>query len=603
MPFNRYNAEWADEYKHNPLAIELACIRKGGQWTAVGGRKCGQGLEHHFMEARKIIWPKLDDHRWNRDCLREMLHAKISVLMGAGSSGKTHTAAWVSLVRYYCNPQKTCILVSSTDMRSLDLRIWGEIKSLHEQAKDRLDWLPGILIDSKHTITTDDIEGDGRRDLRKGIIGIPCVQNGKFVGISRYVGIKSEYMFLVADEAQFMGISFMDSISNLNNNAHFQATVLGNPNELLDCLGKCAEPKEGWTAHMDHEKTAVWDTRFMNGRCVNLIGTDSPNFDYPENEPDRYKYLIGRKKIAEILQGFGKDSVQYLSMCVGRMRIATMNRSVITRDMCVQFSAMEDVVWKGTTLTKIGAMDSAYGGDRCVGGYIEFGEDINGKTILLVHPPVIVPIKLRRDETPEDYIAQWTKDFCEVYDIPPENWFHDSTGRGSLGTALARIWSAQTNPVEFGGSPSARPVTMDMYIVDKKTNEKRLKTCNEHYSKFVTELWYSVRYTIEAGQMRGLPEDVMEEGCLRRWEMVSNNRIEIEPKSGTATKPGMKERTGRSPDLFDWLAICVEGARRRGFQIARLGSAVVDNNSEDFSFAEDAKKWRETIQSKRLQYA
>ena len=73
MPFRKYNAEWADEYKHNPLAIEFACIRKGGKWKAADGRDCGEGLEQHFMAVRALLWPKLDDHRWNRDCLREML--------------------------------------------------------------------------------------------------------------------------------------------------------------------------------------------------------------------------------------------------------------------------------------------------------------------------------------------------------------------------------------------------------------------------------------------------------------------------------------------------------------------------------------------------
>ena len=34
----------------------------------------------------------------------------------------------------------------------------------------------------------------------------------------------------------------------------------------------------------------------------------------------------------------------------------------------------------------------------------------------------------------------------------------------------------------------------------------------------------------------------------------------------------MKERLGgKSPDKFDWLALCIEGARQRGFIINKLG--------------------------------
>ena len=60
----------------------------------------------------------------------------------------------------------------------------------------------------------------------------------------------------------------------------------------------------------------------------------------------------------------------------------------------------------------------------------------------------------------------------------------------------------------------------------------------------------------------------MLEGTLREWIMVSGNRVEVE------TKDKMKIRTGRSPDLFDALAAGLEGARRLGFKIDRLGGKV-----------------------------
>jgi hypothetical protein len=72
---------------------------------------------------------------------------------------------------------------------------------------------------------------------------------------------------------------------------------------------------------------------------------------------------------------------------------------------------------------------------------------------------------------------------------------------------------------------------------------------------------------VEAGQMRGLPEDVMEEFCMREWEKVRGDKIELE------SKPDMKVRVGRSPDFADWCSICVEGARQRGFSISRLANA------------------------------
>ena len=574
MPGDRifkYNAYWPPEV--TDLGIEMACIQQGGRWFK-DERECGLGLVHHYNAMRNILWPHLDDHRWVQLCLEETTASKVTVLMGAGSTGKTHFAAWWGLCDYYCFQEHTCILVSSTDLRGLELRVWGEIKSLHSFATERFD-LPGHLIESKHAISTDVIDEGSIRDLRKGIIGIPCVQNGKFVGLGKYLGIKQRRMRLIADEAQFMGAGFLNAFANLDKNTDFKAIILGNPNDILDPLGRAAEPKDGWGSHMEPEKTTVWDTRFMSGRCVNLVGTDSPNFDDPEGTPAKYPYLISRDKIANTKAFFGHESPEYYSQCIGTMKIGSLVKRVLTRDLCTQFNAnSRDIVWEGFP-TKICGLDAAYGGDRCMCGYVEFGKDIHNITRILINKPVIVPI-MATGKDPEDQIAEFVKDYCRRNTIPPENFFHDSTGRGSLGTSLARIWSAQCNPVEFGGSPTTRPVSLQHYIWDEKEHRKRLKQCKEHYSKFVTELWFSVRYAVEADQIRGLPESVMDEFCMREWTKVRGDKIEVEKKED------MKERVGRSPDEADWCSICIEGARRRGFQISRLTNVEAQKETREW---------------------
>jgi hypothetical protein len=504
------------------------------------------------------------------------------------NSGKTHFAAWYSLCDYYVHPDDTCILISSTDLRGLELRVWGEIKTLHSLAQERYD-VPGNMIESKHAISTDEIGEEEIRDLRKGIIGIPCVQNGKFVGLGKYCGIKQKRMRLVADEASLMSANFLNAFANLDKNVDFRALVIGNPNDIMDPLGKAAEPKDGWGSHMEPEKTSVWDTRFMGGRAVNLIGTDSPNFDDPEGTPARFPYLISREKIANTLSFFSQDSSEYYSQCIGSMKIGQMLKRVLTRDLCRKFLAFsKDVIWDGPT-TKIGGLDSAYGGDRCITGHVEFGKALDGVIRILLHAPVIVPMRVGTGQDPEDQISIFVKDYCKRMNVPPENFFHDSTGRGSLGTSLARIWSNQCNPVEFGGSPTNRPVSLDLWIWDEKERRRRMKRCDEHYSKFVTELWYTVRYAVEAGQVRGMPEDVLDEFCQREWRKTKGDKIEVE------TKVEMKERTGRSPDLADWASICFEGARRRGFQISRLASAEAVQESREWlrDLADEANTHRE----------
>lgn len=605
MPsFEKYNAFWEEGV--DELSIELACIRLGGAWKNKAGVTCGEGLSRHYENTRRLLWPHLDgEHngqRWHVISRDEILKNKVTVLMGCGSSGKTHAPSWIYLVEYFVFPDETCVLVTSTDMRGLRLRIWGEITQLWQQAVNRFDYLPGNLLDSRLAITTDRLEdGDFEqrqvRDMRKGIIGIPTVQGGKFIGLGKFIGIKQKRVRLVADEAQLMGPGFLSAFSNLNKNEDFRACVLGNPNDILDPLGKAAEPLDGWDEHMEPEKTSVWKTRFMNGTCVNFIGTDSPNLDFPENEPTRFKYLISREKIAETLSFFSKDSFEYYSQCVGAMKVGMLARRVVTRRLCDQNHALEsDVSWEGPARTKVYFVDAAYGGDRAVGGWGEFGKAVGGKTVLLLHSPSIIPISAREDKEPEQQISEHVRRECEGLSIPAANMGHDSTGRGSLGTFLARVWSAETNPIESGGKPTNRPVSLDLYIVDRVTRKRRLKLCDEHYKKLVTEFWFSVRYTIESGQLRGLDNEVMEELCSREWRRVVDDKIEVE------TKEEMKARIGRSPDLADWCAGIVEMARRKGFVISKLGSVEAVGKSREW-LDKLAKQSRDLIASKQLKAA
>lgn len=157
-------------------------------------------------------------------------------------------------------------------------------------------------------------------------------------------------------------------------------------------------------------------------------------------------------------------------------------------------------------------------------------------------------------------IALQCKEECEAYGIPPEHVFYDGTGRSELTSAFARLWSSKVNPIEFGGPASERPsFTGEKHMEGELVGER--KTCREVFDRFVTELWFAVRTCILSGQMKGLTDDVIDEGSQRKWELVRGNKYSIE------TKDDMKERGLRSPDLADQLVVCCEGARRLGFPL------------------------------------
>lgn len=564
-----FGLRWEHE---DPLQRVFYCIQHGGQWQ-VGGVTVGAPLFDLYKRAESLLWPDEDHHRWTDAMLRAILESRVTCVLGPKSSGKTHGAAKWALVDYWCFPDTTTILITSTDLRGLELRVWGDLKSLIQTARQEFKWLPGKALESKHAVATDQLDEDSDiRDLRNGIICVPCLSStGRYVGMSKFVGVKNKRVRLVGDEVPFVNASYLDVPSNLDSNPDFKAVLLGNPLDPTDTLGRAAEPIEGWTSIGEPKATCTWRTKFLNGIALNLVGTDSPNFDPPfDPAKPRYPYLIHAGSIASTVAFYGKDSQQYWTQCAGIMKTGVLTKRVITRQLCQYFHAFDDLVWEGSdSHTKIYACDVAYGnvgGDRCVGGWIEFGRRVDGVLSLWVNPPRVIPVPVGK-ESPEHIIAKEIKQECERQGIPPENVFYDATGRGSMGTAFAIQWSNKVNPVEFGGNATPRPVFNEMYIWDQDKRIRRLKRCDEEYTTFVTELWYSVRHAIEGDQMRHLPEDVALEGCQREWGNARGNKKQLEAKED------MKLRTGRSPDLFDWLATAVEGARQRGFTIAKLANS------------------------------
>jgi len=460
------------------------------------------------------------------------------------------------------------------------------------------------------------LEVDGHPSYSvNGVIVHNCKKGDSFVGLGDFAGLKNKRVRLIGDELSLLPKIFVDSISNLDKNPDLKVVAMGNPKETTDALGVLAEPAVhlgGWDAGIDQTpETKTWEIRRPQGICLQFPGTDSPNLDGRLGIP-----LITQEQIDRDVAFYGKDSLWFTMMDQGMMPRGQGSRRVLTRSFCLRHRAMEEPMWANTNRTRIGCLDAAYravGGDRCVFSELQFGYEItplenvsassiinqradgsHGRQILALIDVVIVPIVMSGGHVgakgaakePEDQIVKFVKEQCERRSIPPQNFFYDSGMRSSLVQAFNRDWSTAVNAIDFGGRPSERPVSSGIEI-----------KCCDYYSKFVTELWFSVRLVVEADQFRGMTEDVMMEGCSREWTLVGANKTEIE------TKEKMKLKTGRSPDLFDTLVCGVEGARRLGFSIANLAAKHHARPGDDAWKRElreqAAKVWHE----KRLNYA
>src|SRR6185503_18717861 len=139
--FERYGANWKTGTP--ALELEFACIRKGGKWKSKSGVECGLGLWQHYKKAQQLIWPTHYHHRWSDLILQEILSNTITCVTGPKDTGKSFCIARYALTDYFCFPENTLFIVSSTTMAALEKRVWGDIQSMFNQAKERFPNLPG----------------------------------------------------------------------------------------------------------------------------------------------------------------------------------------------------------------------------------------------------------------------------------------------------------------------------------------------------------------------------------------------------------------------------------------------------------------------------
>lgn len=580
-----YGLGWHEHME--PLAIEMEMCRHNGQVKRKDGQVVGNGMVWHWKRAQSLIWPDHPDsparkkwHRWNELQAECYVKYRTIVVLGPASSGKTNSAATDALFDYYLYPSCTSVIICSTTRERLEDRVWGEIKKYHKAAKELYPWLPGNLIEGRLRLVTDArSQSEEGRDFRNGVIGVACKRGENFVGIGDFAGIKNKRVRLIGDELSLLPRAFVDAISNLDKNEDFKCEGLGNPKEPTDALGILGEPAAeigGWDSGIDQTPgTKTWPIRRPEGICIQLVGSDSPNLDGKLGIP-----IITQEQIDRDVAFYGKDSVWFTMMNEGRMPRGTGSHRVLTRQMCLKFHALEQPVWRDTNIKKIAFMDAGYGGDRCIFGELNFGRPseaeftetaqvgalashdaplVYGRQIAAIVDTMVVPIANEKgSDLPEDQIVHWVVAQLEKRGIPLSDFFYEPGQRTKLTVAFSRITGGIGNPIDFGGKATDRPVAHGMDVL-----------CVDYYSKFVTEAWYSFRLAVEAGQIRGLTEGAMWEFCAREWGYVGGNRIEVEPK------PKMKEKTGRSPDEADAIVTGLEGARQRGFQIVKVGSAAV----------------------------
>ena len=122
MALTKYGLTWPESY--DALRIELYVISKGGFFLK-DGKRFGVNLNYHHKQAQTLLWPDDDWHRWADLILKTFSENDISVLIGCSDSSKTWSMSKFILTDYWAAPDRTLWLVSTTEGRGSELRIWG----------------------------------------------------------------------------------------------------------------------------------------------------------------------------------------------------------------------------------------------------------------------------------------------------------------------------------------------------------------------------------------------------------------------------------------------------------------------------------------------
>jgi hypothetical protein len=503
----------------------------------------GPGAYAHAKRAADMLWngnPQKPGIIWHPDCetaLEEFckIGAKGEVLVsGSASGGKSFAAAIYSVLFWLCDQSNSAVLVCSTTLPGLRKRIWGEVRRLYLAIETIC--APANYVESKLSIES--VKGDAKH----GIFGVSVGAGDEAKALGRLIGFHVPRMCVIADELTDVPEAIVQAMTNLSTGKKKAAFIgLGNAASYFDSHGKMCEPEDGWASI--NVNTDRWKTK-RGGVALHFDGFQSPNV-----LANRviYPFLLTREDIAATARDYGENSPQMWRFRRGFWPPDGIEQTVLSESLLQRFAAMSKEPWADMDTQLWAGLDPAFGGgDKCLLSFAKTGKTARETNVVEFAETVTIKTDLTNPSPLHFQIANSVKEHCVKRGVNPRNFGMDVTGEGGgLASIIAETWSPDFHQVEFGGKPSEMPVS-----------EMNPKTCREEYDRKVTELWYSFRVAVMAGQVRGLSPDAAKEFCIRLFSV--ENKIKLEKKTD------MKLRVGRSPDAADSCCVLLDTIRSRG---------------------------------------
>lgn len=568
-----YGVWWPPHMKDPASRHQAMFLGENGEHDAPGFL----GKKEHFKQFITLLFSHEKCHEpfeWNPNSVLMLDEYFLeggnwTMYAGHGSSAKTRSSACFKTADYLMDPKNTSCLFTSTTLPDGKRRVWADVERFWFDASTYFggeDKMPGELVHSTASIRYIDRE-TGRIDEARGLALIPSGNDEDAkAGIGRMIGYKAPRMRIGLDEGSHIAWKVVECIeSNLMTGCRdtpfgkdIKITVTLNPNVKTDTGGKLCCPYDKETDREDWKLVDITTAnRWVNKRgiTIRLSGEDSPNVILaregkclPTDQP--WSGLLSLQLLEDQRSRLSNDNFQrqYLAIWPETEAIETIFTDAEIR----HHGGHMKVLQRARLIAKLRALDPAWthDGDGAPLVFCDLVQDETGRMVLEfshweamdkgLDPTKDMSIQL------EDKVAARLNALC----VQGKDFGMDITGGGRNVSDHIRVkWPGSGYlGVVFNGAPTDRPVS----ALDPTP-------ANEKYTDLMTEMWMFLKELLMSGQLKNLPEPVIEELCVRRYGEKSGTdkkgRIVLEETRK------MKKRLGRSPDVSNALAICAHVAK------------------------------------------
>lgn len=530
-----------------------------GKWVKSVFPYDGEGRYEHFWKLVEMCFPELlERNDWSDKAARAFCENSHTAICGCAGSSKSTTAGAYAFFFLIAAPNDSAVLIGSTTIDASKKRIWKNVREFYTKMVKMVRKLgETVLIGNPRPCIR-----SSPKDSAHGIYVIAIAKGEKEKGVEALKGFHPKRLLMVVDEADSVSEAVIEVMPNQEvGTIEYQTIWLGNDPSLFNPLGRIMQEQVGKPITLGHLE---WKSS-MGFHCLRFDAFDSPNI----RDKDKWKGIMRQKDIDTVVKRHGENSPQVWIMLRGIHPPEGADDTVLSEALFLRNRCQDQVTWK-RSFTTLALLDPAFGGDRCVLRFMDYGADTENATKALFHEPIEIRIDAGDTKNPPEYqIAVKVKTLCESRGVKTREFYGDGTGTGrGVMSVLQREWGPDINVVQFGGAPSEMPVS-----------DEDPRPASEVYDRKVTELWYSFREFVEAGIVRGLDPTTAMEFCARKFYIKGK-------KTCVEKKEEMKLRGAMSPDLADCSVLGIHALRERGINatvMTETKQAYVSDYSTKFA--------------------